>query len=134
MKTPMYLLDTNICVFFLRNKYGIKDKIKQIGVERCCLSEIVVAELLYGAYFGENAETVQVVKDFIKWFTILSISDAIEEYSLQKAILRHKGLLIDDMDLLIGATAIVNGCILVTDNSKHFNRLERIKLINWVER
>lgn len=43
-----YLLDTNICVFFLRGKYDIDQRIKQVGWDNCYISEITVAELKYG--------------------------------------------------------------------------------------
>ncbi|HAO49422.1 MAG TPA: VapC toxin family PIN domain ribonuclease, partial [Runella sp.] len=43
-----FLLDTNICVHLLKNEYGIKEKIAEVGVKLCFLSEITLAELLYG--------------------------------------------------------------------------------------
>ena len=42
--------------------------------------------------------------------------------------------MIDDLDIFIGVTAMVNNMILVTDNEKHLNRLSKIKIENWVER
>ncbi len=44
-----YLLDTDICIFFLKGKFNIYEKIKQVGVENCYISEITIAELKYGA-------------------------------------------------------------------------------------
>lgn len=44
-----YLLDTNICVFIMRGKHNLDKKLLDIGIENCCISEITVAELLYGA-------------------------------------------------------------------------------------
>jgi tRNA(fMet)-specific endonuclease VapC len=64
----------------------------------------------------------------------LPISGSIPEYARQKANLRRKGALIDDMDLFIGATAIANNMILVTENAKHLARLENIKIENWIIR
>ena len=49
-----YLLDTNICVFFLRGKLNLDDLIKQKGRENCFISEITVFELRYGAENSEN--------------------------------------------------------------------------------
>jgi len=46
--------------------------------------------------------------------------------------LRKSGKPIDDFDLLIGATAIANDLILVTNNIKHFENLKKIKLENWI--
>ena len=44
-----YLLDTNICIFFLQGKYNVPARIKEIGRKNCYISEITVGELLYGA-------------------------------------------------------------------------------------
>lgn len=129
-----YLLDTNICVFLLRNKFDIASKIASVGVDHCCISEITVAELLYGAECSNHpAENLEMVKELCESIVIVPISDSLETYASKKSELRRNGLLIDDFDLLIGATALYNDFILVTDNVKHFRRLQ-IKLENWVER
>ena len=44
-----YLLDTNICVHFMRQKFGVDEYIEKVGWEHCCISEVTVAELLFGA-------------------------------------------------------------------------------------
>ncbi len=44
-----YLLDTDICVFFLKGKFGLNRKIKEIGIANCFISEITIAELKFGA-------------------------------------------------------------------------------------
>jgi tRNA(fMet)-specific endonuclease VapC len=51
----------------------------------------------------------------------------------EKARLRKSGKPVDDFDLLIGSTAIANDLILVTNNTKHFENLKRIKLDNWIK-
>ena len=43
-----YLLDTNICAYFLNGKYHLDVKIAAIGIENCAISEITIAELKYG--------------------------------------------------------------------------------------
>jgi tRNA(fMet)-specific endonuclease VapC len=43
-----YLLDTNICIYFLKGKYGLNEKIVAIGQENCFISEVTVAEMKYG--------------------------------------------------------------------------------------
>jgi tRNA(fMet)-specific endonuclease VapC len=45
-----YLLDTSICVFLFRRKYGIEEKLQKIGVSQCYVSEVTIVELKYGAY------------------------------------------------------------------------------------
>lgn len=129
-----YLLDTNICVFLLRNKFNIADAIEKVGINNCCISEITVAELLYGAACSNApSSNTTLVKTLCKELDIIPIFDTMETYAEQKAELRRKGLLIDDFDLLIACGAMHHEMILVSDNTKHFDRLP-LKLVNWVER
>ena len=43
-----YLLDTNICIYYLKNKHGIDKRIKDTGLNNCNISEITIAELKFG--------------------------------------------------------------------------------------
>ena len=128
-----YLLDTNICVFFLRGKKSIAEQIFSKGIDNCFISEITVAELFYGVECDEYnfRENRKKVNEFINILTVIPITNVLLEYAQQKAYLRKQGNLIDDMDLFIGATAIVNDMILVTDNEKHLNRLSDVKIDKW---
>ena len=45
-----YLLDSSICIFALRNEYGIIERLKQCGEANCFVSDVTVMELRYGAY------------------------------------------------------------------------------------
>ena len=131
-----YLLDTNICVFFLRGEKSIAEQILNYGIDNCRISEITVAELLYGVACDEYnlKKNLEKVNEFIEILPVIPITNVLLEYARQKSILRKEGKLIDDMDLFIGATAIVNNMILVTDNEKHLNRLQNIKTENWLIR
>lgn len=44
-----YLLDTNICIFMLKNRYGVAERIRKAGYDNCFISDITLAELYYGA-------------------------------------------------------------------------------------
>ena len=131
-----YLLDTNICIYLLQGKEKIAIKINEIGVENCFISEMTVAELLYGVEFSSQNQEAnrRLVENFINDAQVLSVSSAIPVYAKEKALLRKTGTLIDDMDIFIGATAIANNMVLVTDNEKHLKRLSNIKIENWIIR
>jgi tRNA(fMet)-specific endonuclease VapC len=130
-----YLLDTNICVFFLRGKFNIDKIIRQKGLKNCAISEITVAELLYGAECDTNVEeNKKQVNEFVGKMNVIPIFNVLTVYAREKKTLRQTGNLIDDFDILIGATAIASNMILVTDNGKHLSRLSNIKVENWVER
>ena len=130
-----YLLDTNICVYLLKNQHGIAERIDKIGRRNCFISDITLAELYYGAAnSGYKEKKMKGVKFIEEYFNILPVHDVLEQYGDSKAFLKSKGLLIDDFDILIGATAVVNDLVMVTENVKHLSRIPNISIENWIER
>ena len=131
-----YLLDTDISVFFLRGKYNINQKLKEIiGYDNCFISEITLAELKYGAELSEKViENLHSVNEFANKLGVLPIYNSLDLYAKEKARLKKLGNMIDDFDLLIGCSAIKNGLILVTNNEDHFKRIENIRMENWVKK
>ena len=129
-----YLLDTNICIYYFKGQFNLQEKIKSLGFEKFAISEITLAELIYGAEKSQRkARNIKVVENFSEKITILPIFDSIRIYGTEKARLKTKGKIISDLDLFIGATAIANDLILVTRNIKEFERLENIKIENWID-
>ena len=127
-----YLLDTNICIYFIKGQFNLHHKIKAIGEENCLLSEITIAELKYGVENSTHKEKNRNnIEAFISKFDILPIFPALDTYAKEKARLKTKGKIIDDFDLLIGSTAIFNNLILVTRNVSDFDRLDRIVIEDW---
>ena len=117
-----YLLDTNICVFFLRGKFNLEEVIKEKGRENCFLSEIIVAELRFGVENSDDpVESHKAVDIFLNGISIIPLFGSIRRYAKEKVRLRKIGKPIhDEFDLIIGVTAIENKLTLVTDNSKYF--------------
>ena len=129
-----YLLDTNICIYYLKGRYGLYSKIEEVGISNCFLSEITVAELKFGAENSEKQEyNRKIIAEFVQKFTIVPIFGSLDLYAKEKARLRKQGIIVDDFDLLIGATALASGLTLVTNNTKHFARLKGIEVENWAE-
>ena len=131
-----YLLDTNICVFFLRGKLNLDEIIKQKGKENCFVSEITIFELRFGAENSGNPVKSHIAVDlFVNGLTIIPIFGSIEKYAKEKVRLRSIGKpMNDEFDLLIGVTSIENKLTLVTDNEKDFINLDGIKIENWISR
>ena len=131
-----YLLDTNICVFFLRGKLNLDELIKEKGRENFFISEITVFELRYGAENSENpGKSHKSVDAFIDGLSIIPIYGSIKRYAKEKVRLRKIGKpMHDEFDFLIGVTALESKLILVTDNVKHFENLEGLKIENWFKR
>jgi tRNA(fMet)-specific endonuclease VapC len=104
-----YLLDTNICVYFMRGKRNVAAKISEIGQEHFFISEMTLGELLYGAQCSDRpSENIRAVHVFCQYVTILPTANIWNEFAVQKAFLRKKGQLIEDADIIIGTTAIIN--------------------------
>lgn len=131
-----YLLDTNICVFYLRGKLNLASLIQEKGHENFFISEITVVELNFGAENSNKPEKAhKAVDDFVNGLTIIPIFGSIKRYAKEKVRLRMLGKPInDEFDLLIGVTAVENNLTLVTDNIKHFERIEGIQIENWYQR
>jgi len=129
-----YLLDTNICIYFLKGLFNLDKEIEKAGLSNCYVSEITIAELKFGAENSEHQEKNRKTVDlFLSKFTIIPIFNSLDVYAKEKTRLRKKGLPLDDFDLLIGATAISNNLTLVTRNLTDFERLKGIDLENWVD-
>ncbi len=129
-----YLLDTDICIFFLRGKYDIDKKIEEVGKDNCFVSEITLAELKYGAANSDDPEKHRkLVQDFEQEFQILPIFSVLDLYAEEKVRLRKMGKPIDDFDLLIGITSVYNALTIVTNNEAHLGRIQNIKIENWVK-
>ncbi|HWF44326.1 MAG TPA: type II toxin-antitoxin system VapC family toxin [Candidatus Kapabacteria bacterium] len=128
----MYLLDTNICIYYFSGRYGLKKKLHDVGISNCRISEITVAELKFGVEKSGKAKNRLVVETFISSIEIQSILSSLDVFAREKARLRKLGQIIDDFDLLIGSTAIANDLILVTNNAKHLSRLNGIRIENWI--
>jgi tRNA(fMet)-specific endonuclease VapC len=115
-----YLLDTSICISLFRRDPFVLAKIKEVGQENCCVSEMTLAELSYGAWKSANPKHFDDVANIERAFEILPVYPAIDTYGKIKAQLEQIGQRVDEIDLFIGATASFNHCIMVTHNEKHF--------------
>ena len=133
-KFMKYLLDTNICIYFLKGKFRLVETFDKIGFENLYISEITIAELKFGAAKSDKPEKNKLVINlFANKFKQIPIFNSLDIFAVEKARLRSDGNIVDDFDLLIGSTAIANEMILVTNNEKHFNRLKNIQVENWTK-
>lgn len=130
-----YLLDSNICIHFFRGKFGIYELLESVGLKNCAISEITLAELVFGAKKSDYPQkNKEIINEFTDQITILPIFDAIPKYAKEKVRLQKEGKIISDFDLLIGCTAIENDLIMVTENVKEFERISDIMIENWIKR
>ena len=110
-----YLLDTNICIYYIKGLYDLKSKFEEVGPENCFISEITLAELKFGVAKSKAKEKNQKALDnFLSGIQLLPIFPALDIYAEEKARLQKSGKIIDDFDLLIGATAVSFDLVMVT--------------------
>ena len=130
-----YLLDTSICVFFLRGKLNLDEKIKEKGLESCYISEITVFELRYGTENSTDpVRSHKAIDKFVNGLTIIPIFGCERRYAKEKVRLRRLGTpMHDEFDLLIGITAVEHKLTLVTDNINDFKHLKGIDMENWFQ-
>ena len=133
----MYMLDTNICIYIIKKKTtSILKKVKKNKEKGLCISSITLAELEYGI---ANAAVSQKNKNIIALMEFLTIIDvkkfdekAASEFGVLKKDLKDKNCLIGPFDMLIGAHAKSLNMTLVTNNEREFERINNLKIENWV--
>ena len=129
-----YLLDTNVCIRYLNAQSAkIEQMLTKLSPGQVALCSIVRAELLYGALKSSqpkrNAERLAY---FFRGFPCLPFDDrASEVYADVRLRLEKAGKPIGPNDLLIGATAVANGLVLVTHNTQEFGRIEGLVVEDW---
>ena len=134
MSARQFLLDTNAVIDILRNPQGMVARrlVENGGVDSCAISDITLYELYTGAYASQYVrKNIAAVERLTDWLSVLPSSRAYKEAARQKVALQAKGQIIEDVDILIGSTAIVSKRILVTSNTNHLGRLEGIKITDW---
>lgn len=134
-----YLLDTNICIHLMKGDFNLADKVEKTGLRNCFISELTIAELLYGIVNSapdRQAVNRQKLDKFLRLFPKtrrLALSEILETYATQKAQLKRIGRLQGEFDMLIGSTALAYGLTLVTHNTRHFVDMRGLVLVNWVQ-
>jgi len=129
----MYMLDTDT------SSYVLKTKSRKLGEKfnaetgRIVLSEIVLAELRFGADNHQNrtSEIHELIDDFVSRLEVIPWA-ASQVYGKLRAHLHHKGTPIGNLDTLIAAHALQQDLTLVTNNTKHFSRVPDLKIENWL--
>lgn len=131
----LYMLDTNICSYIIRNKpQTIKEKLKAVEKDHTiALSTVVVSELMYGAKKKGSEKLFDLVLSFVENFQIMDFDkNSALAYATIRVELETTGNIIGSNDLLIAAHAKGSDAILVTNNTKEFERVEGLRLENWV--
>jgi tRNA(fMet)-specific endonuclease VapC len=131
-----YLLDTNIVSFAIKNNLVIKERLEELRSqeELISISCITYFEVKRGLFAVKAIKQLERFDDFCKDFQIIFLDDLaiLEKASEIHANLRLRGLPIQTEDILIAATAIIKGFILVSNDSDLL-RIEELSLENWLQ-
>ena len=130
-----YMLDTNI-IAYIRNQRPetVLRHFTAYQPDDLCISAITMAELEYGVFRSSKPEqNREALMLLLSRIAILPFDvRAAMEYGRIRDDLTRKGTLIGANDLLIAAHACALGLTLITNNTREFERVEGLKIENWV--
>jgi tRNA(fMet)-specific endonuclease VapC len=130
-----YMLDTNICIYVIKNyPPKLRERFNRLA-EQLCMSSITLAELFYGAEKSvRRLENLQAVEQFSARLEILAFSPkAAAHFGQIRAEVDRLGKPVGPLDMLIGAHARAEGLIIVTNDAREFRRLPGVRVENWVD-
>lgn len=129
-----YLLDTNICIYIINEQPAqVLQRVIQAGRESLAISTVTVAELAFGVAKSTRPDSRAKLENFLSKFPIVDWDqDAAWIYGNVRKALEAKGQRIGERDLLLACQALALNATMVTNNTREFERVEGLKLENWV--
>lgn len=129
-----YMLDTNIAIYVIKRRPPEALVTFNQHAGQLCISSITLAELMHGVEKSAKPDhNLRQVEDFTSRLTVLEYGNkAASHYGDIRAVLERKGMPVGVNDLHIAGHARSEGLILVTNNLKEFERVEALRLENWV--
>jgi len=133
-KVPLFMLDTNICIYIQRHKPpSVLARFGSLQPGQAVVSVITWGELLYGAAKSrQSKQALRLLEEFSNLVPVLPMPPGCgKSYGQIRADLEKNGRPIGNNDLWIAAHALGSGLTLVTNNTKEFERIPRLKIENW---
>lgn len=132
----LYCLDTNVISDFLNKKYKVQQRLPEMLEDLD--NDIAICPIVYYEVI-RGLKIVNSKNKLVEFLRLYNSEDLIKlpfDYKVAEKAAEiydqlHKGQQIEDNDIFIAATAIVNNCTLVTANDKHFARIANLKVENW---
>jgi tRNA(fMet)-specific endonuclease VapC len=131
----MYMLDTDICIYIIKQKpESVLNHFNKLKVGELFISSITFAELMNGAKKSSRIEpNISKLNELADLLVVSPFDkEAAIVYGDVRSALEKKGIIIGGNDLLIAAHALSLDLILVTNNVKEFSRIDGLKIENWV--
>ena len=131
----MYLLDTNVCIYFMKNTYSVlTERLLSCSPANLMISSITVFELEYGAEKSNRGEkNRQKLAMSLSPFNILPFTseDAVTAGRI-RGYLERRGTAIGPHDIQIAAQGVSRGIIVITHNIGEFSRVPSFRLEYWI--
>ena len=128
--TLHYLIDTDWAIHYLNGAQPIVKRLSLLTDQGLALSLLSLAELYEGVYYSTDPDrNEQHLRDFLRGITLIGMDEVTcRIFGRERGRLRKTGKIIGDLDLLIGATAVQFNLILLTNNRRHFEAIERLPI------
>jgi tRNA(fMet)-specific endonuclease VapC len=129
----MYLLDTDILIYSLKSHKIVQQNLRRHLHDPIRISAVTLMELYYGAYKSQKvANNLAKIKTIENTLEIIPVSrELVEIFGVLKSDLEKVGTPLDDFDLILASTAMSHNLTIVTNNVKHFGRIDGLKMENW---
>ena len=127
-----YLVDTDWAIEYMHSREPVTSRLVELFPYGLAISIVSVAELYEGEVNSTNPEReARMLQEFLADMAIIPLDDAIcRIFARERSRLRASGTLIGDLDILIGATALCHNLTLLTNNRRHFERLQGLSIIS----
>lgn len=129
-----YLVDTNIASFAMRAQRNVAPRLESCRCADLAIASVALAEGLFGcARLGQSGQQKWAVWQALaaEWQVVPFDRACAEHYARLRADLERRGCVIGDRDMMIAATALAHGLVLVTDNDTEFSRIPGLQVENW---
>ena len=127
-----YLVDTDWIILHFRGNTQVARCIEELSPEGIGLSVVSMGELYEGVYRASDSESSETALQLIlSDIDIVPIDDEVcRVFGQQRGRLRANSALISDSDLWIGATAMRHDLTLLTNNRRHFERMQGLTIVS----
>ena len=132
----MYLLDADTVIYILKGDPAAVANLKKHIHDSIKIGTVTLMELYYGAYKSQKVTSnLAKIRTLENVMEIIPVGEEVAEiFGREKVRLEKNGTPLDDFDLVVGCCALAYNLTLVTNNVRHFKRIEGLQIVNWIEK
>ena len=132
--SDIYMLDTDVCCYIIKHRSpDLQKKFVMHKNDTLCISAVTYAELLYGF---EKKPSDKLERDITEFVTLVLVVDwnhtAAQKYAKIRHSMTKSGHVIGALDMQIAAAAMAADAQIVTNNMKHFEKIEGLRIADWI--